>query len=84
MSDTLSLRDQLALDRTHLANIRTLLAFTRTGIYFIFTGAGIFYLIKKPGLFWLGWIAVVLGAGIILIGLVNYLRTKQRVGRLYN
>ena len=84
MPDTLSLRDQLALDRTHLANIRTLLAFARTGIYFIFTGAGIFYLIKKPGLFWLGWIAVLLGFCIILIGLVNYLRTKQRVGRLYN
>lgn len=83
MSDELSLRDHLALDRTHLANVRTLLAFTRTGIYFIFTGAGIFYLFKNPALFLLGWLAVIVGLAVIVLGIVNYLRTKQRVGRLY-
>ena len=79
----LNLTDRLALDRTHLANQRTLLAFTRTGIYFIFTGLGIFQVLKSPAYFWLGWVAIGIGGVIALIGLINYLRMKKRVGRLY-
>jgi putative membrane protein len=79
----LGLTDRLALDRTHLANQRTLLAFTRTGIYFVFTGLGIFHIIKLQSIFWLAWGAIGLGTIIAIIGLVNYLRMKRRVGRLY-
>lgn len=79
----LGLTDRLALDRTHLANQRTLLAFTRTGIYFVFTGLGILHIVDIPGLFWAGWVAIGVGAIVAVIGLVNYLRMKKRVGRLY-
>ncbi len=79
----LGLTDRLALDRTHLANQRTLLAFTRTGMYLGFTGIGIFNLIQNPDLFWLGWVAIGLGILAAVIGLVNYLRMKGKISRLY-
>ncbi|WP_116125862.1 DUF202 domain-containing protein [Lewinella sp. IMCC34183] len=79
----LGLTDRLALDRTHLANQRTLLAFTRTGMYLCFTGIGIFNLIKNPDLFWLGWVAIGFGIGAAVIGLINYLRMKGKITRLY-
>ncbi|MBB4080127.1 putative membrane protein [Lewinella aquimaris] len=79
----LGLTDRLALDRTHLANQRTLLAYTRTGIYFAFTGAGVLFILQQPAVNWIGWLAIAIGIVIATIGLINYLRMKRRIGRLY-
>ncbi len=82
--DELSLTDRLALDRTHLANQRTLLAYTRTGIYLVFTGLGLLHLIRiERDLYWIAWLAFALGGASIVTGMVSYLRMKQKINRLY-
>lgn len=79
----LSLTDRLALDRTHLANQRTILAFTRTGLYLVFTGIGIFQLVDNYHVHWLGGLALGLGLLAWIVGVVNYVRMKRRISRLY-
>lgn len=80
----LGLTDRLALDRTHLANQRTLLAYTRTGIYLVFTGLGLFHLIKiERDLYWIGWLAFVLGGASVVTGVINYFRMKRRINGFY-
>jgi len=80
----LGLTDRLALDRTHLANQRTLLAYTRTGIYLVFTGLGLLHLIViERELHWIAWLAFALGGLSVLTGVVSYFRMKRKVNRLY-
>ncbi|SER43650.1 DUF202 domain-containing protein [Neolewinella agarilytica] len=82
--EDLGLTDRLALDRTHLANQRTLLAYTRTGIYLIFTSLGLLHLIHiDRDLHWIAWLAFILGGISILTGVINYFRMKRKINRLY-
>ncbi|MGB3547562.1 MAG: DUF202 domain-containing protein [Saprospiraceae bacterium] len=80
----LNLTDRLALDRTHLANQRTLLAYTRTGIYLVFTGLGLLHLISiERDLYWVAWLAFGFGGASFLTGIVNYIQMRGRINRLY-
>ena len=49
----LILRDHLALERTKLANERTLFAYIRMALYLLTVGIGIFQL--KAFHVWMGW-----------------------------
>lgn len=75
----ITLRDQLAIDRTHLANRRTLLAFIRTGLYLLMTAAAVWNLEILEQLRWLGEIAIGVGLLIMIFGVVSYLRMRTRI-----
>ncbi len=80
----LILRDKLALDRTRLANQRTLLSYVRTGIVIIATAIGIAHLNEEKTSFgWVEWSLTVVGTAFVIIGLVNYLVMRKKVGRVY-
>ena len=82
-SKELILRDKLALDRTKLANQRTLLAFGRTGLYLIVTALAIFKFSKTGQYDWIAWCLIALGSVIEVAGIVNYIRMKIKINRLY-
>lgn len=75
----LILRDTLALDRTKLANQRTLLSYIRTGIYLGFTGMGILQFNKNNQLDWLAWGFIMAGVLVILLGFFSYRRMAKKI-----
>lgn len=50
MNKDLVLREYLAIERTKLANETTLLAYIRTGLYFLVAGSTLGHIISTP--FW--------------------------------
>ena len=75
----LILREKLALERTDMANDRTLLSFIRTGLYFSIAGITINEVLQLSyGLLLevMFWIIAVL---VILIGTVKYIRQKRKM-----
>lgn len=81
--DDLILRDKLALDRTILANQRTLLSYIKTSIFLISTAIGIFYLENKVTFGFIEWGLIILGLISFSIGLVIYYKIKNRINKLY-
>ena len=79
-SNDLILRDKLAIDGTRLANQRTLLAYTRTGLFFIATAIGMAHLDQSGGRFgWIEWGMTGIGIVVILIGIINYILMRRKI-----
>lgn len=83
MATDLILRDTLALDRTRLANQRTLLAFVRTGLYLAVTGAGIFQFSDTNRFFWLAWILIGVGIVVAAFGIWTYWNMQRKIAACY-
>ncbi len=80
--DELILRDFLALDRTVLANERTFLAWFRTAISMIAGGLAVVKFSNET-LFLLGGIFLIVVGGVIgFIGIVRYIRIRQRLEKI--
>ena len=60
------IRDALAYDRTHLANERTFAAWLRTGLSVAAGGIAVAHLVPEPARD--SWIALLLGAAFVLLG----------------
>ena len=73
-------RDRLALVRTDLANERTLLAYGRTGLMVTGTGATLIKFFADstvPPV--IGWVLIVSGAIIGIIGVVRFVSLNRRL-----
>jgi putative membrane protein len=79
MNKDLVLREYLAIERTRLANETTLLAYIRTGLYFLVAGSTLGYVITSE--FWktVGTPLVVVGLCIMVLGVVRYLKLRKRI-----
>ena len=72
MEKKLNYKDQLALDRTKLANERTFLAYFRTAVVFISSGFAIIKLDLLNELKDLGIALIILGPLLILFGITRF------------
>jgi putative membrane protein len=82
--EDLILRDFLAIDRTRLANQRTVLSFFRSGLYLFVTAVAVD---RVPGLEDLQWVTYfiwALGASIIVLGFINYLMMRKKILKAYH
>lgn len=79
----LILRDKLAVDRTILANQRTLLSYIKTGIFFISTAVGIFYLEDEDQFGIVEWSLTMVGFLAFILGFAIYFRLRKRINNLY-
>ena len=77
------LRDYLALQRTSLANERTLFSYIRTSLYLILAGFGLIKLEGFESLIWLGYTCFVLSVVIFFFGLYRYLNLKKHLKKYY-
>jgi putative membrane protein len=79
MNKDIVLREYLAIERTRLANETTLLAYIRTGLYFLVAGSTLGYVIQSP--FWniVGTPLTVIGFIIMLLGLIRYFRLRRAI-----
>ncbi|TVR40697.1 MAG: DUF202 domain-containing protein [Cryomorphaceae bacterium] len=77
------LRDFLALERTRLANERTLLTYLRTSLYMVLGGLGILQLRDFENIRWLGFVALGLSVVFVAIGVVRFYNLKQGLREYY-
>ncbi len=73
----LILRDYLALERTKLANERTLFSYIRTSLYLLTAGIGILQIESISRLDWLGWICIISGIFLFFLGVIRYRRMNN-------
>jgi putative membrane protein len=81
-ADNLILRDELAIDRTLLANERTLLSYLRFAVALIIAGVSIIHF-SNEGWFWmLGLICIPTGIITGIIGVARYRRMHRSILRI--
>ncbi len=77
------LRDFLALERTTLANERTLFAYIRTSLYLILGGIGFVQLKDFENIRWLGFFSFGLSAVLIVFGLLRFFKLRRKLRKYY-
>jgi len=75
--DKLTLGDTLAIERTHLANERTFLAFFRSSVFFLGTGLSIIHIAFFDEITNLGWGFVILSPFMFLFGLYRMFSVRK-------
>lgn len=83
-SETIMLRDYLAIDRTRLANQRTLLSFLRTALYLIISALAVVKVDFLRGLAPWSWVGLALAVSVFLVGVLNYYLVNRRVKAAYD
>ncbi|WP_310990963.1 DUF202 domain-containing protein [Aequorivita marina] len=69
----------LALERTKLANERTLLSYIRSSLYLLIGGIGILQLKDFDNIHWLGYIALVVCVIFLAVGIFRYVLLTRRL-----
>jgi len=81
-SEELILRDHLALDRTRLANERTLLAYVRTAFMLIIAGATALKLfVETPAVVITAWLFIVMGVVVAVFGAWRFESMRRKINR---
>lgn len=75
----LILREQLALQRTNLANQSTLLAFLRTSMYFFIAGLSLENLLKVEHSFAIEMFFFISSLLIFCVGIFNFFKHKKLI-----
>ena len=82
-TDQIILRDYLALERTKLANERTLMSYVRASIYLVLAGIAFLRLQDFQGIKWLGVATIIVSILVLIIGLIRYFRFRARLIKYY-
>lgn len=78
-NEELILRDYLALERTKLANVRTLFAYIRTSLYLLTAGIGILQIESISHLDGLAWVCIISGVILFFLGFIRYWQIKRHL-----
>lgn len=82
-NNQLILRDILAIDRTKLANYRTLLSMVRTALYFEVMGLSVLSLKALDEIKVFAPILFLVGLIIAVKGIVNYRKMQRKINASY-
>lgn len=81
--DEIILRDYLAMERTTLANERTLLSYIRSSLYLLVGGIALIKLENFENLRILGYFSLILTVLFVVIGVYRYQKLKSRLKIYY-
>ncbi len=81
--DQIILRDFLALERTKLANERTLLSYIRASLYLLLGGIAILQLEGFTNIKVVGYISLGLTVVLLIIGISRYMRLNKKLLGFY-
>ena len=77
------LRDYLAIERTRLANERTLLSYIRSSLYLLLGGIAFFQLKEFPNFKYLAILSLVFSFIFFVIGVYRFTLLKKSLKRIY-
>jgi len=77
--EELILRDELAVDRTILANERTLMAYLRSALTLFIAGATFLHFFELGMLFWLGAAFIPSSLAVAMFGITRYRRMNMSI-----
>ncbi len=77
------LRDYLAMQRTTLANERTLFSYIRTSLYLVIGGIGLLKLEDFASLAWLGYVALTISGLMIFYGILRFFMLRRKLSKFY-
>lgn len=77
-------RTSLAFERTSLANSQTLLSYSRTAIAVFAAGIGMFEFIDNQTIVNIGIALMICSPIIMIIGVVHYIRVRNKINQLMN
>jgi putative membrane protein len=77
------LRDYLALERTRLANERTLFSYIRTALYLVLGGIAFLQLQGFEKIKWLGYFSLALSIIFLVFGILKYYQLKNKLKKYY-
>lgn len=77
------LRDYLAIERTRLANERTLLSYIRSSLYLLLASIAIFQLKDFPNFIYLAILSLVFSVLFFVIGVFRFILLKKSLKKLY-
>jgi putative membrane protein len=83
LKEDIILRDFLALERTKLANERTLFAYIRTSLYLILAGIAFIQLKDFQSIKYLGIISLLLSVVLLIVGIWRYHRLNLQLKEYY-
>jgi len=83
MNEKFILRDFLAIERTTLANERTLFSYVRSGLYLSLAGIAILQLEGFETIKWLAYVLFALSLFLSFFGLVRYQILQKKLNTLY-
>ncbi|MFO7719494.1 MAG: DUF202 domain-containing protein [Gillisia sp.] len=76
------IREHLALERTRLANERTLLSYTQASLYFLLGGLALLQLKKYEDLKYIGYLALIFSVLFLTIGIWRYISLNRKMKKL--
>ncbi|MCM8568965.1 DUF202 domain-containing protein [Gramella jeungdoensis] len=78
------IREHLALERTKLANERTLLSYIRASIYLLISGLALLQIKQYQGisLMWVGYLALFICVLFLLVGVSRYIALERKLNKL--
>ncbi len=81
--DEIILRDYLALERTKLANERTLLSYIRSSLYLLLGGIAIIQLEGFENIKFLGYVSLSLTILFMIIGIYRFQKLNKQLSNYY-
>ncbi len=84
LKENIILRDYLALERTKLANERTLFAYIRTSLYLILAGMTLIQLRELASIQWIGIVSLIFSLLILGIGIFRYIKLDRELKYYYS
>ncbi len=84
LSEKLILRDHLALQRTKLANERTLLTYIRSALYLIIAGIAFLNVKEFEQIPYLGILCFIFSGLLFLVGIIRYIQLRTQIDRMYD
>lgn len=81
--DEIILRDYLAMERTKLANERTLLSYIRSSLYLLIGGIAIIQLEGFEGIKFIGYVSLALTIILVIIGTYRFRKLNRQLKTYY-
>ncbi len=77
--DEALIREHLALERTKLANERTLLSYTQAAMYFLLGGLALIQLKEYEKMHYIGYMALVFSVLFLTVGIWRFIVLKNKM-----
>lgn len=76
------IREHLALERTKLANERTILSYIRASLYLLIGGLALIQIKEYDHIKWIGYLSLFICVAFITIGIIRYIALDRKLKKL--